>query len=101
VSRAGRRGAGIARAGLKSLVEGVRLQTLGRAGLQQLQVDVHFLRPHLRRRVPGRAVTLPLTYPALVAAPLRHACACMRRPGAMLPGGPCGAWKPGRAWLLR
>ena len=35
--------------GLKSLVEGVRLQTLGRAGLQQLQVDVHFLRPHLRR----------------------------------------------------
>mmetsp|Transcript_2658 Transcript_2658/g.5884 ORF Transcript_2658/g.5884 Transcript_2658/m.5884 type:complete len:253 (-) Transcript_2658:160-918(-) len=35
--------------GLKSLVECVRLQTLGRAGLQQLQLDCHYLRPTLRR----------------------------------------------------
>lgn len=35
--------------GLKSLVETVRLQTLSRAGMQQLQLDVHFLRPALRR----------------------------------------------------
>ena len=41
--------AGMVRSGLKSLCEGVRLQTLGRAGLQQLQVDVHYLRPQLRR----------------------------------------------------
>lgn len=41
--------AAIAQVGLKSWVEYVRLQTLGRAGLQQLQLDVHFLRPQLRR----------------------------------------------------
>lgn len=35
--------------GLKSLVECVRLHTLGRAGLQQLQLDMHYLRPLLRR----------------------------------------------------
>lgn len=39
--------------GLKSLVECIRLQTLGRAGLQQLQLDVHYLRPRLRRFVAG------------------------------------------------
>ena len=41
--------AGISRVGLKSFVESVRLQTLSRAGLQQLQLDVHYLRPLLRR----------------------------------------------------
>ncbi len=41
--------AGISRVGLKSLVESVRLQTLSRAGLQQLQLDEHYLRPLLRR----------------------------------------------------
>lgn len=35
--------------GLKSLVECIRLQTLGRAGLQQLQLDMHYIRPQLRR----------------------------------------------------
>jgi hypothetical protein len=39
----------VARVGVKSLVECVRLQTVSRAGLQQLQLDVHFLRPQLRR----------------------------------------------------
>ncbi len=39
--------------GLKSLVECIRLQTLGRAGLQQLQLDAHYLRPRLRRFVGG------------------------------------------------
>lgn len=29
-------------------MECVRLQTLGRAGLQQLQLDMHYLRPSLR-----------------------------------------------------
>ncbi|KAK9817324.1 hypothetical protein WJX74_004288 [Apatococcus lobatus] len=41
--------AGVARLGLKSMVEGARLQTLGRAGLQQLQLDVHYLRQPLSR----------------------------------------------------
>lgn len=41
--------AGISRVGLKSLVESVRLQTLSRAGLQQLQLDAHYLRPLLHR----------------------------------------------------
>ncbi|DBB17629.1 TPA: hypothetical protein ACH3X3_002673 [Trebouxia sp. C0006] len=45
--------AGISRVGLKSLVESVRLQTLSRAGLQQLQLDVHYLRPLLRRFAQG------------------------------------------------
>ena len=35
--------------GLKSLVESLRMQTLRRAGLQQIQLDVHYLRPKLRR----------------------------------------------------
>ena len=33
---------------LKSLLECIRLQTLGRAGLQQLQLDCHYLRPMLQ-----------------------------------------------------
>mmetsp|Transcript_18627 Transcript_18627/g.47206 ORF Transcript_18627/g.47206 Transcript_18627/m.47206 type:complete len:953 (-) Transcript_18627:187-3045(-) len=44
----------IAGIGLKSLVECIRLQTLGRAGLQQLQLDCHYLRPLLRRYTGGR-----------------------------------------------
>ncbi|GIL63103.1 hypothetical protein Vafri_17228 [Volvox africanus] len=41
--------AAIASVALKSLLESIRLETLGRAGLQQLQLDVASLRPHLRR----------------------------------------------------
>ena len=41
--------AGITRIGVKGLVECIRLQTLNRQALQQIQVDVHFLRPQLRR----------------------------------------------------
>ncbi|PNH08814.1 Vacuolar protein sorting-associated protein 51 [Tetrabaena socialis] len=41
--------AAIASVALKSLLESIRLETLGRAGLQQLQLDVAFLRPALRR----------------------------------------------------
>lgn len=44
--------------GLKSLVECIRLQTLGRAGLQQLQLDVQYLRPLLRRYVDGQSSTV-------------------------------------------
>ncbi|KAK9806582.1 hypothetical protein WJX73_004732 [Symbiochloris irregularis] len=40
-------------AGLKAFVEMVRLQTLNRAGMQQLQLDVHYLRPFLRRHASG------------------------------------------------
>ena len=40
---------GITKVALKAFVEGVRLQTLGRTGLQQIQLDVHFLRQHLGR----------------------------------------------------
>eukprot|EP00198_Chlamydomonas_reinhardtii_P005800 XP_001695136.1 predicted protein [Chlamydomonas reinhardtii] len=41
--------AAVAAVALKSLLESIRLETLGRAGLQQLQLDVAFLRPQLRR----------------------------------------------------
>ncbi|KAG2495102.1 hypothetical protein HYH03_006712 [Edaphochlamys debaryana] len=41
--------AAVASVALKSLLESIRLETLGRAGLQQLQLDVAFLRPALRR----------------------------------------------------
>ena len=41
--------AGITRIGVKGLVECIRLQTLNRQALQQIQVDVHYLRPQLRR----------------------------------------------------
>jgi hypothetical protein len=43
----------IAASGLKSLAESVRLQTLGRASLQQLQLDAAYLRPRLLRLVGG------------------------------------------------
>ena len=59
--------AGISRVGLKSLVESVRLQTLSRAGLQQLQLDVHYLRPLLRRSAnpltPSSGSQLPVCRP--------------------------------------
>eukprot|EP01025_Chloroclados_australasicus_P039364 TRINITY_DN4071_c0_g1_i1.p1 TRINITY_DN4071_c0_g1~~TRINITY_DN4071_c0_g1_i1.p1 ORF type:complete len:949 (-),score=156.60 TRINITY_DN4071_c0_g1_i1:429-3209(-) len=42
--------------GLKSLVECIRLQTMGRQGLQQLQVDVYYLRPALRRFMSGSEI---------------------------------------------
>ena len=47
--------------GLKAFVELVRLQTLNRQGLQQLQVDVHCLRPQLRRYVHGLSAESRLT----------------------------------------
>lgn len=49
--------AGIVRLCVKSLVECVRLQTLSRAGLQQLQLDVHYLRPLLQRQAAIVAYT--------------------------------------------
>ena len=48
--------AAAAAAALKALVECVRLQTLGRGGLRQLQVDLAYLRPRLLHAVaPGGA----------------------------------------------
>ncbi len=38
---------------LKSLLELIRLVTLGRYGLQQLQLDMYYLRPRLLRRLRG------------------------------------------------
>ncbi|KAI8471413.1 MAG: hypothetical protein J3K34DRAFT_520636 [Monoraphidium minutum] len=43
----------VAASGLKSLVECVRLQTLGRAALRQLQLDMCYLRPRLLRLAGG------------------------------------------------
>ena len=43
------RRAGILKVGLKSLVEDVRLATLSRPALHQAQLDIHYLRPALRR----------------------------------------------------
>ena len=67
--------AGVARAGLKSFVELVRLQTLSRQGLQQLQVDVHFLREHLRRcgstALLDSTIGLCLIPPSCKAVPVR------------------------------
>ncbi len=34
--------------GLRALVEGLRRQTLGRGAFQQIQLDVHYLRPEVR-----------------------------------------------------
>ena len=45
--------AAVTRHALKSLVECVRLQTFGRAGYQQMTVDVAFLGPRVRRFVSG------------------------------------------------
>ena len=33
---------------LRSLIESLRLATLGRAGFQQVQLDVHYLRPRVQ-----------------------------------------------------
>eukprot|EP00891_Asterochloris_glomerata_P001742 jgi/Astpho2/1742/Aster-04163 len=46
--------AGIVKVGLKSLVECIRLQTLGRQGLQQLQLDAQYLRHLLKRYAQGQ-----------------------------------------------
>ena len=43
--------AGILKVGLKSLVEDLRLATLSRPALHQAQLDIHHLRPALRRCV--------------------------------------------------
>jgi hypothetical protein len=40
---------GVVRVALKSLAECVRCQTLGRAGYQQLALDIQYLRPRIRR----------------------------------------------------
>jgi vacuolar protein sorting-associated protein 51 len=45
--------AAVTRHALKSLVECVRLQRFGRAGYQQMTVDVAFLGPRVRRFVSG------------------------------------------------
>lgn len=45
--------AAIASVGLKSQVECIRLETLGRAGLQQVQLDVYYLRPLMKHYARG------------------------------------------------
>ena len=65
--------AGISRVGLKSLVESVRLQTLSRAGLQQLQLDVHYLRPLLRRCDLHMSI---LSWCRVLCSALHHGVAC-------------------------
>ena len=46
--------ASILGSGLKSLIECIRMETLGRAGLQQLQLDVLYLRPLVTGFVRGK-----------------------------------------------
>ena len=48
--------------GLKSLVECMRLQTLGRPGLQQLQLDCHYLRPRLLHYAEGNVVQVSIDF---------------------------------------
>lgn len=45
--------AAVSSSALKSLLELIRLVTLGRYGLQQLQLDMYYLRPRLLRRLRG------------------------------------------------
>ena len=47
---------GIIKLGLKTLLECVRLKTFGRYGLQQIQVDCHYLQLYLWRFVDDEAV---------------------------------------------
>ena len=47
---------GIIKLGLKTLLECVRLKTFGRYGLQQMQVDCHYLQLYLWRFVEDEAV---------------------------------------------
>ena len=47
---------GIIKLGLKTLLECVRLKTFARYGLQQMQVDCHYLQLYLWRFVEDEAV---------------------------------------------
>jgi hypothetical protein len=69
----------IAASGLKSLVERVRLETLGRAGLRQLQLDLMYLRPRLLRAAGGGEAVAQLVDEAAAAAGERAL-----EPGALL-----------------
>lgn len=59
---------GILKIALKSLVECVRLQTLGNGGFQQLQLDVHYLRQPLELYAEDPKVVETLLDELLVAA---------------------------------
>lgn len=54
--------------GLKTLLECVRLQTFGRYGLQQMQVDCHYLQLYLWRFVADEAVVQQLLEEVLASA---------------------------------
>jgi len=54
--------------GLKTLLECVRLQTFGRYGLQQMQVDCHYLQLYLWRFVEDEAVVQQLLEEVLASA---------------------------------
>jgi hypothetical protein len=69
----------IAASALKSLAECVRLQTLGRGGLRQLQLDLSALAPRLLRAAGGADAVGQLAEEAL-AAGLERAT----EPGALL-----------------
>merc|ERR550519_3221985 len=58
----------IIKLGLKTLLECVRLQTFGRYGLQQMQVDCHYLQLYLWRFVADEAVVQQLLEEVLVSA---------------------------------
>ena len=68
---------------LRSMVEAVRLTTLGRAGFQQIQLDIHYLRPRLQQFVSRGANDPPVN-------PLQQFVVRGCR-------GPCGSLGPGAA----
>jgi len=59
---------GIIKLGLKTLLECVRLKTFGRYGLQQMQVDCHYLQLYLWRFVEDEAVVHHLLDEVLASA---------------------------------
>merc|ERR1711990_1283296 len=71
---------GIIKLGLKTLLECVRLQTFGRYGLQQMQVDCHYLQLYLWRFVADEAVVQQLLEEVLGSALQR----CLEQPAQLM-----------------
>uniref|UniRef100_A0A2P2I0W7 Vacuolar protein sorting-associated protein 51 homolog n=3 Tax=Hirondellea gigas TaxID=1518452 RepID=A0A2P2I0W7_9CRUS len=64
---------GIVKIALKSVEEGIRMRTLGKYGLQQVQVDVYYLRTHLWRHVTDDTL-LNVLLDAILTAAAQRCC---------------------------
>lgn len=71
---------GIIKLGLKTLLECVRLKTFGRFGLQQMQVDCHYLQLFLWRFVEDEAVVTHLLDEVLSSSLQR----CLEQPAHLM-----------------